>query len=566
MSSFFDSASLVQIPSGYSDGTLYSVKPIDGSGDLTFTRSNDTATRVGPDSLIEKVRTNLLLQSQDFATTWGTSAGITLTSGQTDPFGGTDAFLVNFGTSLGNSISQSLSLVSGVKYTLSAYIKGVDLTGLRMIVADNSSVSVMSQVVNGTWVRVVLTGTAATTGSLTNQIARSDNTLDQSFYIYGAQFETGDIATDYIATTTAAVSVGPVADLPRLDYTDSTCPKLLLEPQRTNLVTYSEQQDNSSWTKAGATITANATTSPDGYTNADKVVEDTSTATHGTYTSASISNATAYTWSGFFKAGERTKIRFLAQTGGTPYANFNLSNGTVESTSGSITASIVSFGNGWYRCIATSTSSATTAYFNWSMLDASGSESYTGNGTSGLYIWGCSIEEGAYETSYIPTIAATTRGAESAYKTGISSLIGQTEGVLFIDFVASAQNADGVGYSAITIFGDANDNFQIYTIGTALYWYAGGSSGVLLDESANQTLVAGQRYKIAYAYKSGDWALYINGVQKRTNTAAAVPAVSQFNLNATTYGAAVATVKNEFSQALLFPTRLSNADLAALTA
>jgi hypothetical protein len=137
---------------------------------------------------------------------------------------------------------------------------------------------------------------------------------------------------------------------------------------------------------------------------------------------------------------------------------------------------------------------------------------------------------------------------------------------LFFDFIASAQNADGLGFSAITIFGDATDNFQIYTIGTALYWYAKNSSGVLIDQTANQTLVAGQRYKIAYAYKSGDWALYINGVQKRTNTAAAVPAVSQFNFNGGGYAASAATVKNEFSQTLLFTTRLSNDSLATLTA
>ena len=87
----------------------------------------------------------------------------------------------------------------------------------------------------------------------------------------------------------------------------------------------------------------------------------------------------------------------------------------------------------------------------------------------------------------------------------------------------------------------------------------------MLDESANQTLVAGQRYKMAYAYKSADGALYINGVQKRTNTAAAVPAVSQFNLNATSYGASVATVKNDFSQVQIYKTRLTNAELATLT-
>jgi hypothetical protein len=57
--SYFDDASLVMIPSGYKTSKVYSVKPTDGTGDLAFTRSNDTATRVGPDGLIEKVRTNV---------------------------------------------------------------------------------------------------------------------------------------------------------------------------------------------------------------------------------------------------------------------------------------------------------------------------------------------------------------------------------------------------------------------------------------------------------------------------------------------------------------------------
>ncbi len=64
--SFYSDASLVMIPSGYKTSKVYSAVPTDGSGDLSFSRSNDTATRVGPDGLIEKVRTNLVLQSQTF--------------------------------------------------------------------------------------------------------------------------------------------------------------------------------------------------------------------------------------------------------------------------------------------------------------------------------------------------------------------------------------------------------------------------------------------------------------------------------------------------------------------
>jgi hypothetical protein len=90
--SFFSEASLAMIPSGYKTSKVYSALPITGDGDLTFSRSNDTATRVGPDGLIEKVRTNLQTYSQDFSNAvWVKSAGATLTHSQTDPNGGTTA-------------------------------------------------------------------------------------------------------------------------------------------------------------------------------------------------------------------------------------------------------------------------------------------------------------------------------------------------------------------------------------------------------------------------------------------------------------------------------------------
>ena len=114
--------------------------------------------------------------------------------------------------------------------------------------------------------------------------------------------------------------------------------------------------------------------------------------------------------------------------------------------------------------------------------------------------------------------------------------------------------------------GAATENFQIYNLGTTLYWYARNTGGTIIDQTANETLVEGTRYKIAYAYKSGDYALYINGVQKRTNANANVPvAVSQFNLSAGTFGASPVIVKNEYNSVALFPTRLTNAELASLT-
>jgi hypothetical protein len=155
---------------------------------------------------------------------------------------------------------------------------------------------------------------------------------------------------------------------------------------------YSEDLTQSNWTKANASITANNTTSPDGTQNADKVVEDTANSAHGIYQSATITSGVSWTWSGFFKAAGRTKFRLYAQSASTPYVEFNLSNGTIISTSGSVTGSIESMGNGWYRCIATATTSGTTGYFNIAIADASGNVSYTGDGTSGLFVWGAQLE------------------------------------------------------------------------------------------------------------------------------------------------------------------------------
>jgi len=292
-------------------------------------------------------------------------------------------------------------------------------------------------------------------------------------------------------------------------------------------------------------------------------VEDTSTGPHGAYNFISVTDATAYTWSGFFKASERTKIRIIAQTATTPAAIYDLSNGTVESTSGSITTSIASFGNGWYRCIATATSSGTTGIFNWSMLDASGNVSYTGNGTSGVFAWGCSIEAGAYASSYINTLgAAVTRGAEAASKTGISSLIGQTAGTIFVDFVWNGLQSPAAVDAAI--FSIGVQEYGTSSIAISNYngtMYARVTNGVTAEATINfGSLVAGTRYKAALAYANNDVVFYVNGVSYGSDTSASIPATGDVN-----FQNAYPNAKS-VNQAILFPTRLQNSDLAALTA
>jgi hypothetical protein len=201
------------------------------------------------------------------------------------------------------------------------------------------------------------------------------------------------VATDYIATTSAAVSVGPVANLPRLDYLNSSCPRLLLEPQRTNLLTYSEQFDNAEWTKTRASVTANAATSPDGYTNADKLVEDTTASnTHFLQLDFITVTATNYTATIYAKAAERSQVRILLSNywfSGNE-AIYDLSAGTVVSVgAGAVSASITDVGNGWHRCVLVSGTAAAGPNGKFDIMPAvAGSANYTGDGTSGILIYG----------------------------------------------------------------------------------------------------------------------------------------------------------------------------------
>jgi hypothetical protein len=354
--------------------------------------------------------------------------------------------------------------------------------------------------------------------------------------------------------------------VPRLDYPVSGgCPSLLLEPQRTNACPFSEQLDNAAWFKFEGTITPNVISAPDGTISADLFL-DTAVSQEHVVEQGVSTGVGVHTWSVFAKAQNLNFLIINAFSGSSNRTWFNLSNGTIGTNAAGSTATITNYGNGWYRCSVTRNYTSGSFLFVAQTAPSDGVFSYTGS-VNGIYLWGAQVELGSYPTSYIPTLGSSvTRLADAASKTGISSLIGQSEGVIFIDFIASAQNADGETFSTITIFGDANDNFQIYTIGTTLYWYAFKTPTVLIDQTASETLVAGNRYKIAFAYKANDYALYINGVQKRTSTAANVPAVSQFNFSATGFGTSAAKVKNEYNTAAMYTTRLTNSELATLTA
>ena len=239
-----------------------------------------------------------------------------------------------------------------------------------------------------------------------------------------------------------------------------------------------------------------------------------------------------------------------------------MSTGTIVNGGGKIE----NYGNGWYRCtILPLKNFSTTSSVVIKLISTGTTTSYTGDGTSGALLWGKQLEAGSHPSSYIgPTLgAAVTRGADDCVKSSATSIIGQTEGVVYFEWEYQNVGSSG-GNIVISLDGAGGDEiyFWVQTNGTYNFDVGDSGSGVV---GISGSMGSFGTKKIAFAYKNNDFALYINGVLAGTDTSGTVPTCNRLYVGRywanTSYN-----IASGIKQVLLFPTRLSNADLAALTA
>ena len=583
-----DKASLLMVPSTYEAGKLYNVLPSGnrapdnkgGAGydqtraDFDFDRgSNAAATRINSSGLIEKYRANELLNSNGFNDAVWTKKFSSVTSNKIGYDGSNDAWLIEKSAASGRV--QQIQSGTGVQ-TFSVYAKAGTLNHMRLrafsssnpscffdftdgSIHNNDGISATMTSVGGGWYRCSYSFVSSL---IEVQIYPADSTSSVagttgSIYIQSAQQESGLVATDVLTSGATTAKAGVLVDLPRINFdANGENGALLLEPSRKQLIQFSEYFGASYWTKTGSSVVSGFT-SPEGLSNAYKLVEDTSTGNHRLFTIATTTSA-GYL-SIYAKAGERTEVNIA---GAVNEAYFNLSTGVVISETTAGIAKIDSLSNGWYRCsIKTTilTSNSINIY-----TSVGGSNSYTGDGTSGVYIFGAMLEQNAtYPSSYIPNhgeSGGVTRAADSCSVTGASDVIGQTEGTMYVEAKVTFSSRNG----RIMLIGENNDFIELVGLSNGKVESFAYNGSVQAQIYSSSTYSSGDNLKIALAYKANDFVVYINGVQEGADTSGVIPS-SMARIILNNYFAAGYNEANEYKQATLFNERLSNAELATLT-
>jgi hypothetical protein len=407
------------------------------------------------------------------------------------------------------------------------------------------------------------TGTPTSANRGTGAAYTGDGT--SSLYIWGAQIEQRSSVTAYTATTTAPITnyipalQTAASGVARFEHNPVTGESLGLEieEQRTNIALYGEEIGGTSWSQ-GRTITLlNSKVAPNGSLTASKIVGNPALiGNKRLYELLTTANSTTYTFSVYAKAGELPRMRLMfGNQSESEYTNgssfFDLANGVVVSGTGTITA----VGNGWYRCsvFATTTGTASAVYIY--PVNESNSANFTGDGYSGIYVWGAQLEAGSFATSYIPTVASqVTRVADLAIMTGtnFSSWYRADEGTVYTE--AEAKTTSFVAY-----FGGVSSN-EFYTrMSASGPSFAVVTNGTTQANFGSSALTA----KIANAYKVNDFASSVNGGVSATDTSGTIPLVNVLSIGATPTTAIV--INGTMKKLAYYPKRLQNSELQALT-
>lgn len=329
--------------------------------------------------------------------------------------------------------------------------------------------------------------------------------------------------------------------IPRIDFSDDANGALLLEPTATNLIVYSEDFSNVSWTKVGNTVvTLNNAISPDGTLNASTVTGLSGTGGNDLrfIKSGSTANNT-YTYSVYLKGSGTLRIQ--------------LSNGVDQAFENNLTLT-----SNWKRYYLTSTFGATATSNLTANLDDLSATATT------FEIWGAQLEENSYATSYIKnagTALGVTRVADTATGSGNSTVINSSEGVLYAEISAFV---DGGNFELISLSdgGSANRCSIFFNGGTLAVAYRVSDTNVFIRSEPANLL---EFHKVAISYKQSEFKMFIDGVKVQEQLSGNVLSANTFDRLTFDRGDGGSIFKGKTKSLQVYTTALSDAELTTLT-
>ena len=278
--------------------------------------------------------------------------------------------------------------------------------------------------------------------------------------------------------------------IPRLDYSDGTCPSLLLEPTSTNFAVYSEAI-STSYSPNNLTQTPNYGISPDGNLTSTRAVLNNLTDSRTSFNNTSLVNGTEYTFSAYYKGviGQTTYMYFLSSAGGVNVSKEIVFNGQWQRESITFTAGSA---NNFTYIVDVRQGTSTATDFE---------------------VWGVQVEENSYATSYIKTVGtAQTRVADTVNGAGDTTLINSTEGTLYFEGNAFSSTGSSGLISLNVGTTDLNNRVTIELDGANVKarFSIGGTSLGIFNYATDIT----DFNKVCLKYKANDFALWVNGAER----------------------------------------------------
>ena len=357
----------------------------------------------------------------------------------------------------------------------------------------------------------------------------------------------GDMTVVRATTATRVNSAGLIEsvanNVPRLDYSNGTCPSLFVEPQRTNVLTQSEGVLSTYGLFDNVT---NASSSFNSFLNA---IQIPISGLSYSYKGATLTLSQIYTLSFFVKMDDNSAPVLTASSS---TGNFNL----VGENNGIVTDNlqVISIGNNVYRVSGTLTGTGNSNNF--------GMVRFTTQVLKTFKMSAIQLELGSYPTSYIPTTsAAVTRNADVLTRAGFGNA--STSGTLFFDLYAEKIESPNGQYilqlfagSSIggASFSDAN-GLSIIGNGTAIQIF----NNAYTQQVQTLTPTAGQRVKLAIRYNGTNVSSAINGTLSNVFADTAVGVKNALRINNGENGT------QAFNVVCFFPSYLTDAELISLT-